>query len=347
MKLNRLKLINDLKRVLPGVESGNSILDGADTISFTENSILSYNDSIAVSVPTSTGIIGSVKSKEFFNLLQKLKDDEITAVVKKNKLIIKCGKVKADLKLVESTITKYLDNLGLDELKWKKVKKGFIDSLKLCRLSGSTSPYRGIYVNDDVMMSTDEIRVAVAHLEGEYTPFWIDDCCVNELLKVDVSMTEISVVEGWVHFKEDNGAIFSCKTNNVNKYPFDALYSIKQEKAVEKKGDAKGTLPKTFKEVVDRVSVLSEDLQGFSVVELKFTTDNIVLSCNRDAGSIKETITWDEPLKLKEEVTTSADAGFLIEASSKSMDFYVTKYEDNTFIVFNKERFTLILAAIA
>ena len=347
MKLNRLKLINDLKRVMPGVESGNSILDGADTISFTEDSILSYNDSIAVSVPVATGIVGSVKSKECFALLQKLKGQEITAVVKNNNLILKCGDSKANLKLVESSIMEYLENLKLEELKWKKVKPGFMDALRFCRLNGSTSPYRGIYVNDDVMIATDEIRVAVAHLNGEYKPFWIDDCSVNELIKVNVIMTEISVSDGWVHFKETDGAIFSCKTNDISKYPFDALYKIKSEKAIMKQGDAIGQLPPSFKEAVDRVAVLSEDLQGFSVVQLSLTSENIVLSCKREAGSIVETIAWETPLKINEEIKPSADAGFLIEACSKAMDFYVTTHKDNTFIVFNKEKFTLVLAAIA
>lgn len=345
MKINRKEMISHLSKVMPGVETGASILEGADTFEFTEDGIFTYNDSIAVSVPVNTGIVGAVKSKEFFNLLCKLKDDEFTLIQKKETLIIKCGNVRAKIKLVESSILDYLQNLDLENLKWKKVDATLISAFKLCKLNSSNSPIRGMFVKGDIVYSTDEIRIAAHALKSKYDTFWIDDSTAGELLKVSDELTHLSVNEGWVHFKDSEGATFSCKTNNAKLYPFSGLMEQKMELAKKKK-DPEGKLPAEFREIIDRVSVLSEDLNGFSVVNMTFTPDDLIISSHKDSGSVEEVIPWNEKLNIKGELSTSGDAGFLIEAVNKSFDFYITKNGDNYFIIFTKDLFTLILSTI-
>ena len=75
MKIKRTDLLDHLRMVMPGVETGKSILEGADTFVFTHDGIFSYNDSISVSIPIDTGINGAVKSKEFFNLLSTIEHE--------------------------------------------------------------------------------------------------------------------------------------------------------------------------------------------------------------------------------------------------------------------------------
>jgi len=338
-------MIENLSKVMPGVESGASILEGADTFEFTEDGIFSYNDSIAVSVPVNTGIVGAVKSKEFFNLLTKLKEDEFTLIQKKENLIIKCGTVRATIKLVESQILDYMNNLDVGNLKWRKIGDSLIPAIRLCKLNSSNSPIRGIYVNGDSLYSTDEIRIATYTLDSKYDTFWIDDSTAAELVKVSSELKKISVNEGWVHFKGKDNSVFSCKTNDASLYPYAGLVEKKMD-LEKKKKDPVGKLPAEFKEVIDRVSVLSEDLNGFSVVNMTFTEDDLVISSHKDSGSVEEIIPWAKKLNIKKELTTSGDAGFLIEAVNKSFDFYITENGGNYFIVFTKDKFTLMLATI-
>lgn len=347
MKLNRKDLLVELQKVLPGVETGNSILNGADTFVFTEDGIFTYNDSISVSTPVSTGIEGAIKSKEFFNLLSKLKGEEITIIQKKGKLILKCDNVRADIKLVDSSIMDYLANLKLNKLKWLSLEEGFKSALSLCKLQTSASPFRGIYVNKDVMYSTDEIRIASYILENKYPEFWMDDSSAGELLRLKVKLTSLATSPGWVHFKAKDGTMFSCKTNDAAQYPFNGLLKIKTD-VDQTKDDPTGQLPKAFKEAVDRVSVLSEDVQGFSVINLSLTQQDLVLFSHRQAGSIEEVVPWDKSLDLEEdeEIETAADAGFLLEAVNKSLDFYIANRKSGQYLVFTNDRFTLLLSAI-
>lgn len=345
MQLDRKDMLNILKKVIPGVETGNSILEGADTFLFTDEGIYSYNDSIAVFIPEPTGLKGAVKSKDFYTLLQKLKGDIIKVVLKTDHIVLKCDAVSAKIKMVDSSILDYVENLNIGELKWKKLDADFMQALALCKLNISNSPFRGIYVEKDLMFSTDEIRIASHTLGNKYDKFWLDDFIVNELLKIPGTFTKISVVKGWVHFQSKDGSIFSCKTNDASLYPLDELLRRKIDIA-KQKGDPSGKLPDTFKEAVDRVSVLAEDLSGFSVINLTFTAQDLIVSSHKQTGSIKERIDWEEELDIKEDISTSGDAGFLMEAVNKSFDFYITNRDDSYFIVFTKDKFTLILSTI-
>lgn len=345
MTIDRKEMLVNLKKVMPGVETGNSILDGADTFLFTEDGIYSYNDSIAVSIPVETGLNGAVKSKEFYNFLLKIKEDEIKVVQKKDNITLKCGNVTAKLKLVESSIAEYVENLDLENLKFKKMGKDFMEAMKLCKLNASNSPFRGLAVKNDVMYSTDEIRIASHQLKNKYDEFWIDDSIVNELMKLNITFSEICVGDGWAHFKSKGDSIFSCKTNDVSLYPFKGLIDRKLQVAKQDDSPA-GKLPKDFSEAIDLVSVLSEDLTGFSVINLEFTASDLIVSAKRDTGSIKEFIPWEEPLEIDEDIQTAADAGFLMEASKKSFDFYITEIKGAKLIVFTKANFILVLSTI-
>lgn len=345
MQLNRKNMLNILKKVIPGVETGNSILEGADTFLFTDEGIYSYNDSIAVFTPEPTGLTGAVKSKDFYTLLQKLKEDIIKVVPKKDLIILKCGNTTAKIKMVNSSILEYVANLQIDLLEWKKLDDDFVNALSLCKLNISNSPFRGIYVEKDLMFATDEIRIASHILGGKYDKFWLDDSIVNELLKIPTPFKKISVVKGWVHFQSEDRSVFSCKTNDAALYPIDELLRRKIDIA-KQKGDPSGKLPVAFKESVDRVSVLAEDLSGFSVINLTFTAQDLIVSSQKQTGSIKERIDWEEELNIKEDIQTSGDAGFLMEAVNKSFDFYITNRDDSYFIVFTKDKFTLILSTI-
>ena len=50
MKMNRLKLMADLNKVLPGITTGKTILEDADTAVFRKGHIYTYNSAISVDV---------------------------------------------------------------------------------------------------------------------------------------------------------------------------------------------------------------------------------------------------------------------------------------------------------
>ena len=92
---------------MPGIETGNSTLSGADAFIFHSGRIYSYNDLISVAVPieqaglVEESIEGAVHADEFFKVISKFPSDEIEFEVAEKKWVLKNGKAKAELTLME------------------------------------------------------------------------------------------------------------------------------------------------------------------------------------------------------------------------------------------------------
>ena len=84
MTVQKKQLVESLKLAMPGIESGNVVLQGSDTFIFHNGKSFTYNDSMAVSIPIEqTGLVeedieGAVKADEFFKVVSKLPQDEIS-----------------------------------------------------------------------------------------------------------------------------------------------------------------------------------------------------------------------------------------------------------------------------
>ena len=108
MTVQKKQLVESLKLAMPGIESGNVVLQGSDTFIFHNGKIFTYNDSMAVSIPIEqTGLVeedieGAVKADEFFKVVSKLPQDEISfEVSENNSWILKSGKAKVEMTLID------------------------------------------------------------------------------------------------------------------------------------------------------------------------------------------------------------------------------------------------------
>lgn len=211
MQIQKAVLLEAVKKCLPGVETGTALIEGTDTLVFTKGALHSYNDSIHVSVQLAESELeGVVKAKEFSKLISKLAGEVITIDNIDGKWTLTCGATEAELPLYSDTITKHLETLKLEELKWVALPADFQEGLKLTKIGGNTNPIRGAYVQGAKLYSTDTIRINEYSLAAEMLPFWIDDPAVGDLLKIG-SLAEYAVGQAWAHFKTKEGAIFSAK----------------------------------------------------------------------------------------------------------------------------------------
>jgi len=344
--MKRTELLDQLKKVMPGIDTSSNGIIGADAFTFTEEGIHTYNDLISVTVPYKSGIIGAVKSTKLFNLLAKMKADDIE-ITQGDELSIKGGRTKAKIKFIDSDVEEFLNNLSIDNLKWEPCPKDFLEGLALCKIAASNSPFRGIYVRGGKIFSTDEMRINVYDLSEKMSQFWIDDPAIAELLKIASDINELSVTDGWVHFRGESGVVFSCKKKADEEYPFKELLRRRKTTKVD---DAlmQGTFPKNFGEAVERVSVFSDTMDGFSIVHMDFTNTKLILKTQMEIGEVQEEIILPEPLGIKGTIQTAADASFLTEAADRSLEFFLSKTADGveSMSIF-KDGFIQMLATIA
>ena len=191
--LDKPKFLEAMKKCLPGVELGASTIQGADTFLLTPGAIHTYNDTIAVTTPVDTGdLSGAVKANDLYKLLSKMNAPIVTATITGNKLHISGGRNKSTLGLVDdSKVRAYIATLGLENAEWQPLPEGFMASVKVCKLSGNKSVFRGVCVGvapdgeNSQVFTTDESRICVAPLRGSMPSIWIDDPVIADLTFLD------------------------------------------------------------------------------------------------------------------------------------------------------------------
>jgi hypothetical protein len=350
MKVQKNTLLGAMKHCLPGVEKGNSLIEGADTFVFGHDAIHSYNDGVSVSASFPTEeLSGAVKSLDFFKLINKLPAEEIEIIATDGKWEIKTGKIEAEITLVNSKISEYISQLNVNGLEWAPLPTDFFEAVRLSKIGCNHSINRGIYVNEKTVMSTDTIRINHYNLSVAMPIFWLDDPAVTELMKLD-NIIDYCVQPAWVHFRNSTGVIFSCKRKADNQYPFQPLTGHVNNH-VKKDEDVIYKLPPNLNEVVDRVSVMSNTIREQAAVKMIINRTNITIQSSRSSGRIKEVIEFPEPLENfpdDRNVDMWVEPSFLIEAAKKVTGFFIREYSTGKGVqknlVFFNDKYTQIVA---
>ena len=335
MVVKRADLLDVLKQCMPGVESGNITLEGADTFIFSGGNIYTYNDTISVRVPiTETGLIeepleGAVKATEFFNIINKLQGEEIKTSSAEGKWILKSGKAKVELNLIEFDFKARLSNVDAGDEGWADLPKDFQMGIGLCRMSCNRSSLSGVVFNGDAILSTDGWQINRCNIPNANLPlFWVNDPAASELLKL-IGLKQMNLKGSWVHFKTETGAVFSVKTLQVEKWPIAKITRLLDEENKKADGDITGTFPKDLFGAIDRASSFSMDMDDYETVQLLLSSKGISVSSHRTAGKFKETVNWETmPEKLLDsEFVLNVSSTMMAHASKRSMGFYIHSTE--------------------
>lgn len=333
MKVDRKDLLRVLKAALPGIESGNAILEGADTFIFNNGNIHSYNDNISVTVPfiftnkAGENVSGALKAKDFYDLINRYSDDTLSIIPKQGVWIVKTENSTAELTLLESGILERVQNIFPDKIKWHDIPEKFIDGLTLCIIAGNRSVLSGIFASKNILTSTDEVRISQFNLNAPLAngdSFWISDQAAVELIKLN-NLKKYCVSDSWIHFKSEEKIIFSCKRLAQEKYPFAKITALIESHKKEK-GDIGNELPEKLMDAVRRASSLSQNIESFSTVRLTFSTDGIEVFSQRSSGKYTEKVSWAKPFSKEiKPVSIFVDYSMMENAIKYSKTFYLKK----------------------
>lgn len=357
MNIKKSDLLWAMTECIPGVEKGNVILEGVDTFVFEGKVLRSYNDNISVTVnlPLKEKLDGVIKSMDFYKVVSKLKEEETEITVKENHWIIKNGRSRAKINLLEDKISEYIENLKTDNIEWTEIPPEFMQAMTLCSIANNYSPHAGIFIKDKDMLSTDMRRLNFYTLSKKMEEFYLSDAAVKELLKF-TNIKYYNIVNEWAHFKTDKDTIFSCRCMDAHTFPQKVLLE-KRENMEKEKGDLTNSLPNSLKEVIDRVGALSRELNGNQTIQLAFDKKEITAySFRESSGEITETVPLDKPFDEDVALEIWMDIPFLKEAINKVPDFYVKKIkikEDGSgnnvempVVIFTAKNYTQIVATM-
>lgn len=332
MTIQKKQLVESLKACMPGIESGSAVLQGADSFVFHDGKIFSYNDAISVTVPITQeglleeGIEGCVKAEEFFKVVSKFPADEIKfTVTEKGSWLLKCGKAKAEMTLLNFDFETRLKNIAPEEDNWIDLTDDFVFGVGTCKMAVNKTQISGVYVNGKDIVSSDGNQVNCYTMkETELPKFWISDNSANELLKLK-KLVSMQVQGTWAHFKAEDGTIFSIKTLQADSFPYDKLKNI-VDTSDPAKAELHAKFPKDLFNAIDRAVSFSIDISEHSAVRLVISKEKIEVSAERSAGKYNEKVAWEEEIKTEfEPFTVYVDAVMMQFVAQRTVEFYLLK----------------------
>jgi hypothetical protein len=353
MNVKRTELLKALKQCLPGIENGNSVLEGADLFVFSQGYVHSYNDVISVSVPVKSegllgeGIEGAIKAEEFYSIINKFNGDLIEFIAENDKWILKSGKAKAELTLMSGDFTERFENITPEKKKWLELSPEFTQGLGICRMSSNKNAISGLFVTSKDIVSSDGFQINYFKYKGaDFENFWISDASAGELLKVGV-LSHIQLKGTWAHFKTADNTIFSIKTLQAEKWPYEKILEVlNTHKKTEKSVAA--TFPKELFDAIDRASAFYLDISDRNAVRLSISPKRIMVSAERIAGRYEEKVSWKEEPPQFSAFELYVDITMILFAARRSMSFYIHEIEnDLPRMIFTTENSIHLMATLS
>ncbi len=251
MKVNRKALLLALQAVSPGLSPKDKI-EQSSCFVFANGEVITFNDDVACRTISGLpkDLAGAVRAEEMLELLEKRQDEDLEISFTENMLLIKGPYGKSGL-VMEAEIQLPIESLEKPE-DWKALDESFPDAV------GMVASCAGI--------DESEFHLTCVHLH----PKWAEACdgwqmcrwrldtgvssstvvpakCIKPI--ANLGMTHLSESEGWLHFKNANGLVYSCR-RYLEEYP-----SLGKVLKVE---GTLTTLPKRLAEAADRANIFSK-----------------------------------------------------------------------------------------
>ena len=126
--MKKQHLLEALEIVKPGLAT-KEVIEQTNYFAFMGGRVVTYNDKISLSHPVlGLDVTGAVHAEELYQLLRKIKKEDIEVVMTDNEIGLSAGNAKAGL-VLQQEIKLPLSEVA-EHSKWFKLPEGFLKSLK-------------------------------------------------------------------------------------------------------------------------------------------------------------------------------------------------------------------------
>ncbi len=285
MKINKSDLQGALEKVKPGLAQ-KDLIEQATSFTFLGDRVVTYNDEISISHPVKgLDVTGAIKAQALYAFLNKIKKDEIDIEWEENQVLIKAGRSKAGL-VFEQEVRLPIDEEIGEIGKWKKLPGNFLDALKFCHPCCSRDMSRPVLtcvsISKEKVEASDSYQIVRYELDGKMPvkEFLIPATAVKELVRYGVK--EIAAGESWVHFRTEDGTIFSSRVLN-NEFP-DTEPHLKVDGVAF-------SFPKNTDEILERANVFSKkeiSTGEIAIVTVEIKDKRVKFSAENEYGWFEE-----------------------------------------------------------
>lgn len=278
--VNREELLNILNLVKGGL-SAREFIEQSSCFVFQNGEVMTFNDEVACRMACPLDITGAVQSGPLLDVLAKVDDEELE--VRENQeseLEFRCKRKKFGL-TKEAEVFLPIDRVELPE-KWLTLPKAFIESVALVNHCVSRDQSRFlltcIHIHPEYVEACDNMQAIRCFLETKLKePLLVRGTSLEPL--VNLGMDKFAMTESWLHFKNQQGLVYSCR-RYIEDYP-DLSPMFKGK-------GAKITIPKGLKTATERAKIFAVDKILSATVLVTLRDDLIQVSGQGTSGWYKE-----------------------------------------------------------
>jgi len=249
---------------------------------FSNTELWAGNAEITIVCVLNSGIEGAVDAVNFLSVIDRMNGEEISITDKGTKLIVKCGKTKAQIRINKKIV---LERPSVPVEGWVDVPYDFAESALFCIYNSASQlngcPYVLLIKNSDLFYTTGGRLVKKTMASSMDCDILVPLETIKKLNKH--RMDKCSTEDGSIHFK--NAAMtISCRTS-IEKYPRETL-----ESTLKVEGKEIPFNPDLY-DALDRVSSIFKGSEKMDmVVKMSIEKNKMTLSGKGIYGDITEVV---------------------------------------------------------
>lgn len=261
MRVNREDLLGQLESVQPGL-SPKELVEQSSCFAFKNGKVFTFNDEVACQRQTSLKkFTGAVAAAPLLALLQKLPNDELELEPSNGKLLVNAKRRQAGVRMEQDVL------LPIDAVEapneWSKLHDDFaeaVDMAQQCAGHDETEfKITCVHIHPKWVEASDNFQITRYRLKTGFTEgILVRHSSIKHI--VTLGMTEFSLTDAWVHFKNPSGLILSCR-RYLDSFPDLGKYLLVE--------GTKTTLPKGLMDAVDKADIFAAENKDNHYVQVE------------------------------------------------------------------------------
>ncbi len=235
--------------------SPREFIEQSSCLVFQEGQVMTFNDEVACRKEIGLKITGAVQAAALFEILEKMDDPEL--LVRENdkgELEFK-GKRKGFGITKDAEIFLPIDRVEIPH-KWHDLSKEFIEAIGLVQhcvsLDESRFTLTCVHLSPNHIEACDNLQIMRCQVEtGLKGSVLVRGTSIAHI--TSLSMNKVAMTKAWIHFKNDDDLIFSCRRYSEDYPSLDELISFKGHAI---------TIPKGLAAASDRAAIFAMDKAG-------------------------------------------------------------------------------------
>lgn len=212
-KINREKFLHSLESVRPGLAMRKETIEQSGCFAFTQGEVMTFNDEICCHVDSGLpeDFQAALPAEKLLAILSKLPEEELTLEINDAELVL-IGKGRRTGLAMEKEISLPIDSVERPK-KWKKLHKDFAEAVNIVQQCASTDAsivLNFVCITPDWIEATDDVQVCRWKMKtGVESSTLVRQGSIKHI--TSLGMNEVCETEKWIHFRNGQGLIFSCR----------------------------------------------------------------------------------------------------------------------------------------